>query len=140
LGCIYADLPLVSATDNIEAAAKQEILLTAGGAYIRISEGNIEMHAPGLISIKGTQHSFSGPAKMSYDFPTLPINHLFDCPVWVVDNRGNSIPNRPIRVHLKNDRVVYGKTDHDGVAQLAISDAADIVRIEILKKLSGKNI
>jgi len=41
---------------------------------------------------------------------------------------------------LKNDRVVYGKTDHDGVAQLAISDAADIVRIEILKKLSGKNI
>ena len=133
-------LSLVSATDNIEAAAKQEILLTAGGAYIRISEGNIEMHAPGLISIKGTQHSFSGPAKMSYDFPTLPINHLFDCPVWVVDNRGNSIPNRPIRVHLKNDRVVYGKTDHDGVAQLAISDAADIVRIEILKKLSGKNI
>jgi uncharacterized protein (DUF2345 family) len=60
--------------------------------------------------------------------------------VWVVDNRGYAVPNRPIRVHLKNGQAVTGMTDHDGIAQLAISDKADILRVEILKKLSGKNI
>ncbi|QLD47859.1 DUF2345 domain-containing protein, partial [Paraburkholderia fungorum] len=32
-----------------------------GGAYIRIKDGNIEIHAPGKIDIKGAQHAFSGP-------------------------------------------------------------------------------
>jgi len=62
---------LISATDHVEFAAQQEIMITSGGAYIRISNGNIEMHAPGIISIKGTQHSFSGPARMPYPMPTF---------------------------------------------------------------------
>jgi type VI secretion system secreted protein VgrG len=131
---------VVSATENIEAAAKQEILLTSGGAYIRIKDGNIEIHAPGKIDIKGAQHSFAGPAQTQYPLPALPLNHLYDRPVWVVDERGFSVPDRPIRVHLKNGQTITGKTDHDGVAQLAISDEADILRVEILKKLMGKNV
>lgn len=131
---------VLSATESVEIAAKQEVLLTSGGAYIRMGSGNIEIHAPGKIDFKGGAHNFSGPTQAHYPLPHLPINHLFDRPVWVVDDRGFSIPDRPIRVHLKNGKVVTGKTDHDGIAQLAISDQADILRIEILKKLSGKNI
>ncbi|TKC89205.1 type VI secretion system tip protein VgrG [Trinickia terrae] len=62
-------IKLLSATDNIEAAADQGILLTSGGAYIRISGGNIEIHAPGNIDIKGAQHSFAGPASQGYPLP-----------------------------------------------------------------------
>ena len=62
-------LQLVSATEAIQAIAKQEILLTAGGGYIRMSGGNIEIHVPGLVDIKGTQHSFSGPTRMDEQFP-----------------------------------------------------------------------
>ncbi|MCA7967736.1 type VI secretion system Vgr family protein [Burkholderia cenocepacia] len=131
---------MLSATESVEIAAKQEVLLTSGGAYIRMGNGNIEIHAPGKIDFKGEVHNFSGPTQAHYPLPYLPINHIFDRPVWVVDDRGFSIPDRPIRVHLKNGKVVTGKTDHDGIAQLAISDQADILRIEILKKLSGKNI
>ncbi|KWN17749.1 type VI secretion system Vgr family protein [Burkholderia ubonensis] len=131
---------VLSVTENIEVAAKQEILLTSGGAYIRIKDGNIEVHAPGKIDIKGGEHIFAGPTEKNYPLPHLPINHLYDRPVWIVDDRGFSIPDRPIRVHLKNGKTVTGKTDHDGIAQLAISDQADILRVEILKKLNGKNI
>ncbi|MCA8251572.1 DUF2345 domain-containing protein, partial [Burkholderia multivorans] len=60
---------VISATQNIEAAAKQEILLTSGGAYIRIKGGNIEIHAPGKIDVKGAQHDFSGPAQQPYPLP-----------------------------------------------------------------------
>ncbi|MDW5416632.1 DUF2345 domain-containing protein [Iodobacter sp. CM08] len=49
--------------------AKQEILLTAGGAYIRIKDGKIELHAPGKVSIKGGSHDWSGPASLN---PPLP--------------------------------------------------------------------
>jgi type VI secretion system secreted protein VgrG len=69
-------LKLLSATENVEAAAKQEILLTSGGAYIRIKDGNIEIHAPGMIDIKGTQHGFSGPAQRDYPLPPLPQGEL----------------------------------------------------------------
>ncbi|CAG9219436.1 VgrG protein [Paraburkholderia sabiae] len=63
-------LRLLSATETIEAAADQQILLTSGGAYIRISGGNIEIHAPGAIDIKGAQHSFNGPASQGYPLPS----------------------------------------------------------------------
>ena len=62
-------LKLLSATETIEAAAKQEILLTSGGAYIRLKDGNIEIHAPGNIDVKGAQHSFNGPARIDEKFP-----------------------------------------------------------------------
>jgi type VI secretion system secreted protein VgrG len=65
---------LISATQNIEAAAKQEILLTSGGAYIRLKDGNIEIHAPGKIDIKGAQHAFAGPAQVDYALPALPVS------------------------------------------------------------------
>ncbi|MEM5340032.1 type VI secretion system Vgr family protein [Paraburkholderia azotifigens] len=63
-------LRLLSATETIEAAADQQILLTSGGAYIRIAGGNIEVHAPGTIDIKGAQHSFNGPASQGYPLPS----------------------------------------------------------------------
>ncbi|MGF6575062.1 type VI secretion system secreted protein VgrG [Paraburkholderia sp. GAS333] len=61
---------LVSATEQIQAIAKGEILLTSGGAYIRIKDGNIEIHAPGNIDVKGAQHSFNGPTRIDEKFPS----------------------------------------------------------------------
>ncbi|WP_369051607.1 DUF2345 domain-containing protein, partial [Burkholderia gladioli] len=58
------------ATDTVNITAKQEILLTSGGAYIRISNGNIEIHAPGKIDVKGASHNFSGPARLDPAFPS----------------------------------------------------------------------
>jgi type VI secretion system secreted protein VgrG len=52
--------------------AKQEILLTAGGAYIRIKGGKIELHAPGKVSFKGSSHDWSGPKSQSLAVPFLP--------------------------------------------------------------------
>jgi type VI secretion system secreted protein VgrG len=69
----------MSATENIEAAAKQEILLTSGGAYIRIKDGGIEIHAPGKIDIKGAQHSFAGPVSDSYPLPVMPKSVCVPC-------------------------------------------------------------
>ncbi|CAB3741853.1 hypothetical protein LMG22037_06535 [Paraburkholderia phenoliruptrix] len=65
---------VLSTTEKIEVAAPNEILLTSGGAYIRIANGNIEIHAPGSIDVKGSQHSFDGPAQRDYPLPPLPTS------------------------------------------------------------------
>ncbi len=57
---------LISIADVIEMAGKREVLLTSGGAYIRIKDGNIEMHAPGTIDMKGAKRVFAGPVSGNY--------------------------------------------------------------------------
>ncbi|WP_175913615.1 type VI secretion system Vgr family protein [Burkholderia metallica] len=70
---------LVAATENVDVAAKQELLLTSGGAYIRIKGGNIEIHAPGKIDFKGAQHAFAGPTSMPYPLPAMPGGTCKQC-------------------------------------------------------------
>ncbi|MBM3115703.1 DUF2345 domain-containing protein, partial [Jeongeupia naejangsanensis] len=54
--------------------AGEEILLTAGGGYIRLKGGNIEIHCPGKVDVKGADHSFSGPANLNVPLPNYPIS------------------------------------------------------------------
>jgi type VI secretion system secreted protein VgrG len=63
---------MVSATDRIEIAADKEILITCGEAYIRLSGGGIEVHAPGKLDFRGSLHNFDGPASLPYPMPTMP--------------------------------------------------------------------
>ncbi|KWA07097.1 type VI secretion system Vgr family protein [Burkholderia territorii] len=72
-------LKMVAATEAVDVAAKQEILLTSGGAYIRIKGGNVEIHAPGKVDFKGAQHAFSGPASMQYPLPAMPGGTCKQC-------------------------------------------------------------
>ncbi|AUH52507.1 type VI secretion system tip protein VgrG [Chromobacterium sp. ATCC 53434] len=63
------DVTITSVKDKIIVHAGDEILLTAGGAYIRIKGGNIEVHAPGKVTVKGASHSMDGPASMDWSQP-----------------------------------------------------------------------
>ncbi len=66
------DLGVTSTEDKIDFAAAEEILLVSGGAYVRIKGGNIELHAPGKVTVKGATKSFGGPAEMYVGKPALP--------------------------------------------------------------------
>lgn len=48
-----------SVTDAVMIQAKEHILLTAQGAYIKMSGGNIDIHAPGNVDFKGTQKNWT---------------------------------------------------------------------------------
>ncbi|SUX30517.1 type VI secretion system Vgr family protein [Chromobacterium vaccinii] len=73
------DLTITSAKQTIHVNAKQEILLTSGGAYIRLKDGKIELHAPGTISIKGASHNFTGPDQMNPPLPRFPNTVCKQC-------------------------------------------------------------
>ncbi|KJH67237.1 type VI secretion system Vgr family protein [Chromobacterium violaceum] len=73
------DLTITSAKQKIHANAKQEILLTSGGAYVRLKDGKIELHAPGNVSIKAGKHDWSGPDQMAPPPPQFPNNVCIPC-------------------------------------------------------------
>jgi type VI secretion system secreted protein VgrG len=67
---------ITSTTRKIRFNAKQEVLLTSGGAYVRIKDGSIFLHCPGTLSVKGAQHVFSGPDSMNPPMPQFPLSKL----------------------------------------------------------------
>ncbi|MBA8734324.1 type VI secretion system Vgr family protein [Chromobacterium violaceum] len=73
------DVTITSCKQRIEINAKKEILFTAGGAYFRIAGGNIEVHAPGTVSVKGASHDLSGPDSLGKPLPVLPGDFCLPC-------------------------------------------------------------
>ncbi len=75
----------VTAVNNkVLVNAEQEIMLACGGAYIKLSGGNIYLHAPGTIEHKGAAHPFMGPTSENIAGPhrnagkgELDIYHLY---------------------------------------------------------------
>jgi len=57
-------------SEKIEATSKT-LLLASGGAYIRFKNGNIEIHAPGVIDMKAGSFPHAGPVSMDYPMPSL---------------------------------------------------------------------
>jgi uncharacterized protein (DUF2345 family) len=51
---------LASVQGNVNANAKQHVLLTAAGAYLKIQGGDIEIGAPGKAEFKGAQREIAG--------------------------------------------------------------------------------
>jgi type VI secretion system secreted protein VgrG len=69
-------LTITSCKETITASAQKEITIACGGAVIKLSGGNIEVSAPGTISLKGAQQSATGPASMKISPPVLPILNM----------------------------------------------------------------
>lgn len=66
------DITVQSVEGHIQLTAKKGITLGCGGGYIRITDqGEIQIHSPGLLSLKG-KHRFNPPAGETFALPELP--------------------------------------------------------------------
>jgi type VI secretion system secreted protein VgrG len=68
------DVTITANKGKVVIAAKDEILLTAGGGYIRLKDGNIEIHCPGKQSQKAASFALTGPERLTMDHPAFPKN------------------------------------------------------------------
>lgn len=88
------NISLVSTTENITlTAAKTLTLACAGGAYIRLSEGNIELGCPGDIMMKQSKLLYSGPASIQSKIPELPDSGPQSMSFMLLDAFGNAAPS-----------------------------------------------
>ncbi|EMH9205532.1 TPA: type VI secretion system Vgr family protein [Klebsiella michiganensis] len=73
------DLTVQSTQGHLQLTAKNGITIGCGGAYIRLTpQGEIEIHGPGLLSLKG-QHNLQGPASEDFQLPDLPSSVCKEC-------------------------------------------------------------
>jgi type VI secretion system secreted protein VgrG len=65
-------ITVASVTKAVTVAAKQHVLLTAQGAYLKLEGGNIMLHGPGKVEFKATMKELAGPQISSPNLPYLP--------------------------------------------------------------------
>jgi type VI secretion system secreted protein VgrG len=119
---------------HILVAAEQHITLTSGGAYIKIANGNIDIHAPGSVSVKGANYALTGPTSMQAELPNFGKG---DTGKKFVLNYGMSrtpVPDQPYKLTMDDGQVIEGKTDSLGQTSLAQKDQMRIANVDILNK------
>ncbi|MDS1335417.1 type IV secretion protein Rhs [Klebsiella pneumoniae] len=73
------DITVQSTQGHLQLTAKNGITLGCGGAYIRLTpQGEIQIHGPGGISLKG-QHDLQGPVSEEFPLPELPASVCKEC-------------------------------------------------------------
>jgi type VI secretion system secreted protein VgrG len=112
-----------STHDAVHIQAKEHVLLTAGGAYIKLSGGNIEVHAPGMVDFKASMKSWTGPKSDSVvppNFPAVPLQ-----PNQLVIERlyhdQEALAGTPFEAEFADGSVRKGVLD--GAGRAAIDDA-----------------
>lgn len=80
---------VVSVRKSVNVQAKENILLTALGAFIKLEGGNIELCAPGKIEFKAGMKEFAGP--QAADMPPVesPKSPVKGCAQATADASGN---------------------------------------------------
>ena len=114
------NIKITACKEKVEIAAGDELLFTSGGGYIRLKGGNIEIHCPGEVSIKGASHELSGPAKLDSNFPFMPKPENKDN--WIELNYGYNdlepVKGAPFKLKYPDGTEINGELDDKGFARV----------------------
>ncbi|MFC4241414.1 DUF2345 domain-containing protein, partial [Marinobacter oulmenensis] len=128
----------VTSTEGvIKVSAEQGILLQSGGGYIRIENGDIEVHCPGTADFKGAQHNFSGPGSLSTSFEELPDSPgPYEQFFTLTDKEsGEALPYASYRVETAEGEVFEGRADGDGITRKILTRTPETLKLTILDRL-----
>jgi type VI secretion system VgrG family protein len=73
-------ITVASVTKAVNITAKEHVMLTAQGAYLKLEGGNIMIHGPGTMLFKASMKELTGPASAVPVMPHLPAAGVIDLP------------------------------------------------------------
>jgi len=107
--------------------AEKEILwINGGGAYVKLSGGDIEIGCPGSFTAKAAKHNLIGPASMATDMPKFRDGELGRKFKLVRPTDGEPMADMPYKVALNDGTVIEGKTNVAGETELLEGDSFKI--------------
>lgn len=106
------DLEIQSSEGTVTVSAHQELVLACGGAYIKLSGGNIELGCPGNILLKCANVQKMGAASLDIAPIEMPLG--FGGGFILTDDKGIPQPSTPYRITTAEGDVLQGITDENG--------------------------
>jgi type VI secretion system secreted protein VgrG len=126
-------ITVASITKGVAVAAKEHVLLTAQGGYLRIEGGNIMLHAPGKVEFKASMKELAGPANGSVASSTLPeVKKIFN-EAFVIVNEETKEPMAYVRYRLESASGVKieGTTDALGRTQRIFTSKSEMLTLHL---------
>lgn len=127
-------LSIMSTEEHILMSANKHITMTSGGAYIKISDGNIEIVCPGNLIFKSASRSFTGPGSMAANMPTFDTGKTGrKFALYQHGDKANAVADHNYKIKLDDGQIIEGVTGADGLTKLAEKDAMRIANIQVWK-------
>ncbi|NHB94585.1 DUF2345 domain-containing protein, partial [Photorhabdus cinerea] len=107
------DIDITSAEGKVTISASREIVLSSGGGYIRIKDGNIELGCPGNILLKAANIQKMGAENVNAPAPALPRGFSGFFTLKDQDS-GQVLPHKRYRITTADGQVFEGVSDENG--------------------------
>ncbi|CAJ0704819.1 type VI secretion system Vgr family protein [Ralstonia holmesii] len=124
------DLTVTSVNGAVRIAAKSELILESGGAFVRIADGNVTIGGPGDLILKVISMQKQGASTLSDAMQPLPKPPgLYDEQFTLLDEHsGEALPFHPYQIETV-DGIVEGVTDALGRTVRIYADKAQPLKI-----------
>ncbi|UVC28865.1 type VI secretion system Vgr family protein [Pantoea sp. SOD02] len=123
------DITISSAEGKVTVSASQELTITCGGAYIKLSGGNIEIGAPGNILLKCANAQKMGPATLDSPPHTFPKGYGEGFTLKDLES-GEIQPFTFYRVTTGEGEVYEGVSDEHGKTMRIFTAMPSALKIE----------
>ena len=111
----WDDLKISASGGKVQIMGATEIsLAVSGGAYIKLTGGDVDIGGPGAITLNGSDHIWGGPASGSVDLPQFSHGDLGRQPVIVRSTDGATVEQAAYRILKGDGSVSQGQTNAQG--------------------------
>uniref|UniRef100_UPI002621F182 DUF2345 domain-containing protein n=1 Tax=uncultured Deefgea sp. TaxID=1304914 RepID=UPI002621F182 len=126
------NVKITAIKEKVEIVAGDEVLLACGGGYIRLKGGNIDIHCPSEVSVKGASHELSGGTSLSKVLNSMPNTKFNDKFLLKDELSGEVLKNQKYVIQRGHGEKEYGTTDESGYTHtIKNPDLAESVEILI---------
>ncbi|HEQ1858340.1 TPA: type VI secretion system tip protein VgrG [Providencia alcalifaciens] len=122
---------LISSGKKMVLSAQDELLLSCGGAFIRIKNGNVEIGGPGKLLIKNTGIQKVGAQSIDSAMKSFSPETFDEWFVIRDPMSGDPMPDQAYELTLPDGRVIQGVTDEQGKTSLIDSNAINDIAVKL---------
>jgi len=115
---------------SVNVAAREHVLLTAQGAYLKLEGGDIQLHGPGKIEFKASMKEFAGPAGSMVKLPEFPGTKIYAGRFQLLDlETKRPLVYKIYRKKREDGTVIFGRTDENGFTQTVLTSRPEQLKI-----------
>ncbi|MFM9436081.1 type VI secretion system secreted protein VgrG [Janthinobacterium sp. CG_23.3] len=116
------DVKITAAKRLIGMAHDELTLMTSGGAYLKLSGGNVELGGPGSLTVKTNGHNWNGPASAKTELPSFGEGELSRTPRLLRATDGQPVEGMKLHLERDGEAAASGLSNAAGEGTKIVSD------------------